>query len=747
MTRQKRAMVYGHVDLNLIDGSAIWVQGIVQALAGSGCQVDLVLKSPIVTGRLLDPLTALPNVTVRKPYEESLLPDLKIAPGAGLTPSQVAKVLGALDAQNSYDLVVVRGLRAVHQLVTSKVATGRLWTYLTDVPQSYVEADPESVEVLAQIAKASRYLLCQTEELRGFLEGLVPEACGKSVLFTPVAPEVEGVSPPPPPAPGEPIRLVYTGKFAPRWNTEQMAMLPTLLAERGVPAELHMVGDKVHDDPEDPDYSRRMSEALKTGKGVIWHGGQPREKAMQIAGGAHIGLGWRDADLDDSLELSTKVLEYGVLGLPALINRTPMHERLLGADYPMFVDGSAAPSIGIGAGSKDRGVGEVVDLIVAVATDPARYDLARTRNGIAASDHTMTRASERIAAMLDRAFPPNPPSLEGRPKQLKLLVAGHDMKFFSRIADHLAALPGIELKMDHWSALARHDVPTSKKLLEWADVIFCEWAGPNAIWYSKNKKPKQRMIVRLHRFELYSTFPSDMKIDAIDTVVTVNQHHADLTREITGWPVEKIITVPNWVDVAQLDRPKLTGAQFHLGMIGVTPWRKRMDLGLDVLAQLRRQDKRFHLFVKSKPAWDYWWVWKQPEERVHLDELMRRIRTDKNLQNAVVFDGFGPDVAPWLRGVGWVLSTSDDESFHLSPAEGMASGAVPAVLPWPGAETVYEPEWIHQDAAGIANAILAATTDGSWDEQRAEAKRQVSAAFDLPVVCGIFADLVAGRQP
>ena len=37
-----------------------------------------------------------------------------------------------------------------------------------------------------------------------------------------------------------------------------------------------------------------------------------------------------------------------------------------------------------------------------------------------------------------------------------------------------------------------------------------------------------------------------------------------------------------------------------------------------------------------------------------------------------------------LRGVDWVLSTSDDESFHLSPAEGMASGAVPAVLPWPG---------------------------------------------------------------
>lgn len=742
MTKQKRAMVYGHVDLNLIDGSAIWVQGIVQTLATAGCQVDLVLKSPIVTGRLLDPLAALPNVTVRKPYEELLLPDLKNVKGAGLTPSQVAKVLSALDAENKYDLVVVRGLKAVHQLVTSKVAPGRLWTYLTDVPQSYIEADPESVEVLTQVAKASRFLLCQTEELRGFLEGLVPEACGKAVLFPPVAPEVEGVTPPAPPAPGEPIRLVYTGKFAPRWNTEQMCMLPTLLAERGVTAELHMVGDKVHDDPEDPEYSTRMSEALKTGKGVIWHGGQPREKAMQIAGGAHIGLGWRDADLDDSLELSTKVLEYGVLGLPALINRTPMHERLLGADYPMFVDGSAAA-----AGSADRGVGEVVDIIAAVATDPARYDLARTRNGIAASDHTMSRATDRIRGMLDRAFPSNTAAVAAQPKTIKLLVAGHDMKFFSRIGDHLASMPGIELKWDHWSALARHDGAQSKKLLEWADVIFCEWAGPNAIWYSKHKKAHQRMIVRLHRFELYSTFPADMKIDAIDTVVTVNQHHKDLTLQLTGWPAEKVITVPNWVDVAQLERPKLTGAQFHLGMIGITPFRKRMDLGLDVLAELRRHDDRFHLFVKSKPAWDYWWVWKQPEERVHVDDVMRRIRTDKYLQNGVVFDGFGPDVAAWLRGVGWVLSTSDDESFHLSPAEGMGSGAVPSVLPWPGAETVYADRWIQEDAAAMAARILDVTANGTWEEERIEAHRQVKEAFDLPVVCGIFADLVAGKRP
>ena len=82
------------------------------------------------------------------------------------------------------------------------------------------------------IATASRYLLCQTEELRCFLEGSIPAACGKCVLLPPMLadiPSARGAE-----AAGTPLRLVYTGKFAPRWNTLEMTELPALLAARGV---------------------------------------------------------------------------------------------------------------------------------------------------------------------------------------------------------------------------------------------------------------------------------------------------------------------------------------------------------------------------------------------------------------------------------------------------------------------------------------------------------------------------------
>ena len=153
-----------------------------------------------------------------------------------------------------------------------------------------------------------------------------------------------------------------------------------------------MVGDKVHDDPRDAGYKRRMRAALgEVGTpavpGVIWHGGQPRAEAMRLAASCDIGLSWRHPDLDASLELSTKVLEFGQLGLPVILNRTPMHEALLGADYPLF------------AASLD----DVADAAAACVADPAVFALAAARTSAAAREFTLDKAADRLRGYLARA--------------------------------------------------------------------------------------------------------------------------------------------------------------------------------------------------------------------------------------------------------------------------------------------------------------------------------------------------------
>jgi glycosyltransferase involved in cell wall biosynthesis len=727
-----RALVYGDIDLNLIDGSAIWLQSVTQALARAGCAVTLVLKAPVRTSRLIAPLLAEPGITVRRPFEEHLVEGLE---GSGsLRPAAATELLARLDAER-HDLVVLRGRALTAAAARSEAFTGRLWPYLTDVPQSVPGLTPETASELEMIATASRYLLCQTEELRCFLEGSIPAACGKCVLLPPMLadiPSARGAE-----AAGTPLRLVYTGKFAPRWNTLEMTELPALLAARGVPSELHMAGDKIHDDA--TGYQQRMREALE-GDGVTWHGGHSREEAMRLTASCDIGLSWRHPDLDASLELSTKVLEFGVLGLPVILNRTPMHEALLGADYPLFAVSLA----------------DVAAAAAGAAADPGLYRLAADRTGRAAEQFTLDRAAERLRGYLAGAVPRqggrgglggkvspqergdpggirvSPPRGNTAPRaSTRVVVAGHDLKFFTPLLSYLRLQPDLEVRLDQWAALGKHDPAASQELAAWADVVICEWCGPNAIWYSRHKRRGSRLLVRLHRFELRSPYPGQLKISAVNQVICVSKHYARLCREYTGWPETKVATVPNALDVAQLDRPKLDGARFHLGLVGMVPSRKRLDLALDVLEELRREDDRYLLFVKSGMPWEHWWVWQNPAEREHYASALRRVQRSPLLRGAVVFDDAGPDVAAWLRRVGFVLSTSDDESFHVAPAEGMVSRAVPVLRHWPGAETIYDMRWIHRGPAEMAAAIMAF---GDEHDRRAagdDAHAQAAAAFNL----------------
>ncbi len=706
-----RALVYGDIDLNLIDGSAIWLQSVTQALAAAGCEVTLVLKAPVRTSRLIAPLLAEPGVTVRRPFEEHLLE------GPGPVPAAAAPdLLARLDAEAPHDLVVLRGRAVTAAAAKSGAFTGRLWPYLTDVPQSVPGLTSAAAEELGMIASASRYVLCQTEELRCFLEGSIPAACGKCVLLPPILTEIptsRDAS-----AAGSPLRLVYSGKFAPRWNTLEMTELPGLLAARDVAAQLHMIGDKIHNSP--GDYQQRMRAALDT-TGVVWHGGHSREDALRIAATCDIGLGWRHPELDASLELSTKVLEYGAIGLPVILNRTPMHEELLGADYPLFAASLA----------------DVVEVAAAAAADPQLYRRAADATGRAAEQFTLDQAAERLRGYLARALPkPSPGGSDaaGAPR-LRVVVAGHDLKFFTPLLDYLRLQPDLEVRLDRWAALGKHDPDASRELASWADVVICEWCGPNAVWYSRHKRRGSRLLIRLHRFELTSAYPAQVRIGAVSQVACVSRHYARLTREQTGWPEAKVVTVPNLIDVAQLDRPKLDGARFHLGLVGIVPSRKRLDLALDVLEELRREDDRYLLFIKSGMPWEHWWVWQNPAEREHYASALRRVQRAPLLRGAVVFDDAGPDVAAWLRRVGFMLSTSDDESFHVAPVEGMASRAVPVVRHWPGAETIYDRRWIHRDPAQMAAAIAALSDEADWRQAGDEAHAQAAAAFNLERVC------------
>lgn len=301
----------------------------------------------------------------------------------------------------------------------------------------------------------------------------------------------------------------------------------------------------------------------------------------------------------------------------------------------------------------------------------------------------------------------------------RLLFAGHTLSFSAPIARR-ARQSGVEVREDRWSAHGSHDEEASEAALAWADIVHCEWCLGNAVWFSRNKRPGQRLVVRFHRMELETTYPDEVDLARVDAMVFVARHVLEQACERYGWDADdaRFRVVPNGIHPDALHAAKLPGARFTLAAIGYVPRLKRLDRMLDVLDLLRARDERYRLLVKGRAPWEYEWMAGRAEERRYFEDLFQRVERSPNLRRAVSFEPFGDDLPAFLRQAGWVLSTSEVEGHSVALAEGMASGAVPVILERPGAEEQYEPCWVHANAAAAALTIFSAQEHGETGQQR-----------------------------
>lgn len=322
-----------------------------------------------------------------------------------------------------------------------------------------------------------------------------------------------------------------------------------------------------------------------------------------------------------------------------------------------------------------------------------------------------------------------------------ILVAGHDLKFSGAILDELHAI-GCEVLIDKWEGHNKHDAAKSKELLNQADIVICEWGLGNAVWYSNNLLPRQSMVVRVHSQELFLPFLRQINKAKVGKFIFVGELIRKAAITSHGVPSNKTVVIPNFVDSASLDRPKVEGAEKTLGIVGIVPKSKRLDRALDILEGLLERDSEYKLRIKGKTPEDYPWMKNRPEEMEFYSEQNRRIGSiNQKYPGAVVFDGFGPDMEEWYRQVGVVLSTSDFESFHLTLADGAATGALPVSLNWPGADLIYPLTWLTGTTDEIVEAVLRPRI------RNAEAQGFVASSFEatdlLNKFCGVIGELMS----
>lgn len=294
----------------------------------------------------------------------------------------------------------------------------------------------------------------------------------------------------------------------------------------------------------------------------------------------------------------------------------------------------------------------------------------------------------------------------------RLLIAGHDLKFIQPYLDMLRDKYCI--KVDEWAGHDMHDAQKSEQLIEWADYIWCEWLLGNAVWYSQRKKPNQKLVVRMHRFELGRDFGEKVNVDNIDAFVTVSVLFFErLLERFPNLKREKVRLVHNVVDAKNYQISESSERMFNIAMIGIVPSRKGFLDALKLINMLRAEDKRYQLKIFGKGPNDIPWLSKHEDEMAYYSECFSFIN-ENDLDDSIEFLGH-VDIKQALAqyNIGYVMSLSHDardfpgpESFHLAITDGIAAGADSLIKYWSGAEYIHEKNRIFDTVEHIGNYII-----------------------------------------
>ena len=322
--------------------------------------------------------------------------------------------------------------------------------------------------------------------------------------------------------------------------------------------------------------------------------------------------------------------------------------------------------------------------------------------------------------------------------KLRIVVAGYDLKFI------MGALPALRqnfnIAVDEWTGHDAHDARKSERLLKWADVIHCEWMLGNAVWYSHRKRPEQRLVTRLHLFEITRDYGDKICRENTDRIIAVSLPTLEDMQVRFGFDRDKVRMIPNWVDVDSYRQSQSIDKLFNLAMVGSLPARKGLHRALQLLKELRCFDSRYNLTVFGKRHTELPWVANDPVEGEYYRKCDQYI-VENSLEGAVAYAGW-TDTKEALADYGWVLSMSDFESFHVAPAEGFAAGNAALFLPWRGVEYIYPSNYVVPSIQAMRDLILGHQTLDDFQEFAEEGARHVQQRYSLEAFVDAYSSLV-----
>jgi len=658
-------LLYADIDLNLVDGSSIWLSSMASILAANAKTIVL-SKAPIRRNQVIRNIVNTDNVLI-------LTPENITGRDARMPMPECVEFIRKLDRElKNLQKIVIRGSAGARELMSDRQFYGRAYPYLTDLYQhtkSGIEIKPGMDHIVDVLARQSAALLVQTPHM---------EAMMREMTHFPFK-----AIPMPPPVPDNlaaqtrierkqgPIRIGYAGKIAPQWGIQQLTSWTRALREEGFDIELTIIGDKIGGaaTPEENEIFRaEILEAINQ-SGAEHLGALERKDVFKKLQGMDFAWCWRPGEFEDhTLELSTKLIEGVISGLPSIAYPGEINRATLGEDYGFFI----------------RNLDDFRQLLTlgpAPVPDTLRERL-QDRHGI-------TEIAKQMMCEM-APLPVRDPT--------KVCLAAHDPKFIYPYFSYLKST-GISGVYDVWKhAVPVNETETRRHMMS-SDIILCEWGLGNAVWYSHNLPNGPRLVVRMHSQEVRTAtnYGKSMAIDRVDKFVFVTEWVRDKAIEEFGIPPEKTCVIPNFIMEKEfLPTPRDFNGKIRLGMVGIVPQLKRFDRAVTLLKKLIERGHDAELWVKGKRPEEYPWMLKadRAAEMDYYRKIYAEIEADPSIRDSVHFEGWGNDVARFYDRVDHIFSASDLESFHYALADGVLSGCHPIVWSWSDAEKIYSPDWV-----------------------------------------------------
>ena len=157
MTTPLRVLVYGDVNLNLIDGSAIWLTSVVSMLnQDPSIKVDVLLKRSITKPEVTAGIRELPNVRFIDVFADPTYQDAPYVERKVLQADEAAGLIDELMKKEKYDLAFVRGFQLAYDLSQYEQTMAKTWTYITDFTHDHTQASEEELARLKHKSRRAR---------------------------------------------------------------------------------------------------------------------------------------------------------------------------------------------------------------------------------------------------------------------------------------------------------------------------------------------------------------------------------------------------------------------------------------------------------------------------------------------------------------------------------------------------------------------------------------------------------------